>query len=60
MKTIIGLFFGKDKDKRYKSENLQFDFFAAITLSAVVLPLAMAYARIAGLNSINGLYGKIK
>jgi MFS superfamily sulfate permease-like transporter len=58
MKTILNLFFSKDKDQRYKLAYIPYDFFAAATLSTVVLPLSMAYSRVAGLNPVHGLYSK--
>src|SRR5512133_2463947 len=42
--------------KTYKLEWLRYDVIAGLTTSAVVIPKAMAYAAIAGLPLVVGLY----
>jgi SulP family sulfate permease len=43
----------------YKRENLRFDFIAALTVAVVALPQSMAYAIIAGVDPVYGLYSAI-
>ncbi|AFM41585.1 sulfate permease-like transporter, MFS superfamily [Desulfosporosinus acidiphilus SJ4] len=45
--------------KNYKIENLHKDFMAALTGVVVAIPQCMAYALIAGLNPVYGLYTAI-
>nr|MBP6694808.1 sodium-independent anion transporter [Saprospiraceae bacterium] len=40
----------------YKKENLSKDFFAGITIGIMLIPQGMAYALLAGLPPIYGLY----
>lgn len=43
----------------YKRENIRFDFVAALTVAVVALPQSMAYAIIAGVDPVYGLYTAI-
>src|SRR5512137_1794905 len=43
----------------YRKEWLRFDVVAGLTTSAVVIPKAMAYAAIAGLPLVVGLYSSL-
>lgn len=43
----------------YKRENFRFDFIAALTVAVVALPQSMAYAIIAGVDPVYGLYSAI-
>lgn len=43
----------------YKKEYLRFDFIAALTVAVVALPQSMAYAIIAGVDPVYGLYSAI-
>lgn len=48
-----------DTVKNYKKEYLSKDFIAALTVTVVGIPQYMAYALIAGVNPVYGLYGGI-
>ncbi len=43
--------------RNYKSSYLRADIFAGITVASILIPQAMAYAMLAGLPAIYGLYG---
>ena len=43
----------------YKKEHFRFDFIAALTVAVVALPQSMAYAIIAGVDPVYGLYSAI-
>jgi len=43
----------------YKKEYFRFDFIAAVTVAVVALPQSMAYAIIAGVDPVYGLYSAI-
>lgn len=43
----------------YKKEHFRFDFIAALTVAVVALPQSMAYAIIAGVEPVYGLYSAI-
>ena len=40
----------------YRAGTLRVDLVAAVTVAALAIPAAMAYAEVAGLTPINGLY----
>ena len=41
------------------AENLQYDFVAGLSVAAVALPVAVAYAELAGFSPVVGLYSSI-
>ncbi len=43
----------------YRGEALQRDVTAAVTVTALAIPSAMAYAEVAGISTVNGLYALI-
>lgn len=49
----------KNKINLYIKSSLGHDFFAAITVAMIAVPQAMAYAVIAGVNPVYGLYSAI-
>ena len=53
------LFPAFDSLRRYRADDARADFFAGITVAAVAVPQAMAYAMVAGLPAEYGLYTAI-